>query len=88
MSTANREQLNDLFDTRAEVRRLQKVVKDTRAAASEARSELAAASSRAEGILTEMEQKQGRLAFEGDDAQPAKRPRKQAGGAQAENHAG
>jgi hypothetical protein len=82
--------LDDLFDTRQEIRRLQRLVKETRAAAAEAKSDLAEASKRAEGILTEMEQKQGRLPFEGDDAKPRKkgRPRKQTSGAAAAKHAG
>jgi hypothetical protein len=77
---SNQEHLNDLFDTRAEIRRLQKAVKDTRAAALEAKSELAEATKRAEGILTEMEQRQGRLAFDDATTPPKKkgRPRKAA----------
>jgi hypothetical protein len=83
--------LDDLFDTRQEIRRLRKAVADTRAAAAEARSELAAATARSEEILVQMEHQQGRLEFPEDDAAPTPkkrgRPRKQASGAAAAKHA-
>ncbi len=81
MSTDNQQQLEDLFDTRAEIRRLTKAVDATRAAAAEAKSELAAARARAEDVLIQIEHQQGRLAFDGQEetAKPKptrRRPRK------------
>jgi hypothetical protein len=90
MSTANKQQLDDLFDARAEIRRLKKAVADTRAAFAEAKSELATATARSEEILVQMEHKQGRLEFPEEEAAPTKkgRPRKQTSGDAAVKHAG
>jgi chromosome segregation ATPase len=65
------ESLDDLMDTRAEIRKLRKRVDATRSAYSEAKSELAAATSRAEEILVQIEHHQGRLSFP-DETPPAK----------------
>lgn len=89
MSTDNQQQLDDLFDARAEIRRLTKAVDATKAAAAEAKSELAAAKARSEEILVQLEHKQGRLAFDKDEqaVKPKRgRPRK-ANQAAAANHA-
>ena len=76
-----REQLDDLMDTRAEIRRLKKQVADTRAAFNLARSELADKSALAEEILTQMEQRQGRLPFDPSAGKPkSKRPKRDADG--------
>lgn len=84
-------QLDDLLDTRAEIRRLKKAVTATKAAAAEAKGELAAATAAAEEILVQIEHHQGRLEFPEEDAAPAPkrkgRPRKQAGRAAAVKHA-
>ena len=85
------EQLDDLFDARAEIRRLKKAVAETGAAYSEAKSELKEASARSEEILVQLEHKQGRLEFPEDEAPAPKRkgrPRKQASEAAAAKHAG
>ena len=58
-----REQLDDLMDTRAEIRRLRKQVADTKAAFVQAKADLMDKSALAEDILTQIEQHQGRLAF-------------------------
>ncbi len=74
---SQREQLDDLLDTRAEIRRLRKAVEQTKAAYAQAKGELASATERAEEVLTEIEQKQGRLPFDAEGEKPAKRkPRK------------
>jgi hypothetical protein len=76
-----REQLDDLMDARAEIRRLKKQVADTRAAFNAARSELADKSALAEEILTQMEQRQGRLPFDPAAGKPkSKRPKPDVGG--------
>lgn len=71
-----REQLDDLMDERAKIRTLRRAVADTRSAYNQAKDDLAAASSRAEEILTQIEQKQGRLSFDAD-ATPPKRGKRQ-----------
>jgi hypothetical protein len=76
MSSDNQQQLDDLFDTRAEIRRLTKAVEATRAAAAEAKSELAAARARSEDILVQIEHQQGRLEFKDEEAAKTK-PKRQ-----------
>lgn len=63
---AHRDQLDDVLDARAEMRTLRKRVTETRAAWTLARTELNEASSRLEDVLTEIEQRQGRLPFNPD----------------------
>jgi hypothetical protein len=89
MNTANKQQLDDLFDARAEIRRLKKAVETTRAAYAEAKAELSAATARSEEILVQLEHRQGRLEFPEEEAAPKtkRRPRKQAGGAAAAKQA-
>ena len=78
-------QLDEVLDARAQIRELRKRVIETKAAWNEAKSELSAASDRLEGVLTELEQKQGRLPFDPDATPPSKRGRKHD---QGERHAG
>jgi hypothetical protein len=87
------EQLDDLFDARAEIRRLKKAVAETGAAYSEAKSDLKEASARSEEILVQLEHRQGRLQFGEEEVAPTPkkkkgRPRKQASEAAAAKHAG
>jgi hypothetical protein len=74
-----REQLDDLMDARAEIRRLKQQVANTRAAFNDAKSALADKSALVEEILTQMEQKQGRLPFDPSAGKPkSKRPKRDA----------
>jgi hypothetical protein len=68
----DRQQLDDLMDARTEIRRLRKVVIDARAVLAEARSELTAAVAKQEGVLEELEARQGCLPFQDEAAEPAK----------------
>jgi len=65
---SQRAQLDDLLDARQEMRKWRTAVKQTREAYSAAKSQLSAATARAEEVLTQIEQKQGRLTFEPDSA--------------------
>jgi chromosome segregation ATPase len=74
---AHREQLDDVLDARAEIRQLRKRVNETKAAWNEAKSELSAASTRLEDVLTEIEQKQGRLNLPFDEGtKPPAKPKR------------
>jgi hypothetical protein len=80
MNNGVQSQIDDVLDARAAVRQLRLEVTKRRQALAEVRDKLATASGRLEDLLTELEQKQGRLPF-GDDAQaqddapsPAARP--------------
>lgn len=61
---AHRDQLDDVLDARAQMRALRDKVKTTKAAWDDAKTELRDASERFESVLTEIEQKQGRLPFD------------------------
>jgi hypothetical protein len=68
MTNGTQSQIDDLLDARAELRRLRKQVAACRLALRASKEQLATATDRLEDILTELEQRQGRLPF-GDDAQ-------------------
>jgi hypothetical protein len=60
---AQREQLDDLLDARAEIRMLRTELTKRRAAVAEIKGKLASLTTRFEDVLTEIEVKQGRLPF-------------------------
>ena len=71
---AHRDQrLEEVLDARAEIRSLRKRVTETKAAWQTAKSELSDASDRLENVLTEIEQKQGRLFRDDDDQAEARK---------------
>jgi predicted nucleic acid-binding Zn-ribbon protein len=71
---AHRDQrLEEVLDARAEIRSLRKRVTQTKEAWQEAKGELAAASDRLENALTDIEQRQGRLFGDDDQAEPKSR---------------
>ena len=70
---AHRDQrLIEILDARAEIRSLRKRVTETKAAWQTAKGELRDASDRLENVLTEIEQKQGRLFGDDDQAEARK----------------
>lgn len=60
----DQEQLDDLLDARAEIRRLRQDVLKKRLALREAKAKLSTATDKIEDTLTEIEQRQGRLPFD------------------------
>ena len=69
-------QIDDLLDARGEIRRLSKIVADARDVWVGAKSELTAAKTKLEGVLDELEQRQGRLPFPEPEAKEANPGRK------------
>jgi hypothetical protein len=70
MNSGTQSQIDDLLDARATIRQLRLELAKRRLAYLECKERLATASERLEDVLTEFEQKQGRLPF-GDDAAEA-----------------
>jgi chromosome segregation ATPase len=66
----HQDQLEDVLDARAEIRELRRKVTMAKAAWTEAKTELSAATQRVEDLLTEIETRQGRLPFPFPDAEP------------------
>ena len=71
---ASKDQLEDVLDARAEIRTLRNRVNTTKADYLDAKMAPSAAAERLEGVLTELEQKKGRLPLDGGPGGP-KRPR-------------
>jgi chromosome segregation ATPase len=68
MTPGTQSQIDDLLDARASVRQLRRELANRRLALREVKEKLATATDRLEDLLTELEQRQGRLPF-ADDAQ-------------------
>ena len=64
MNTAE-QQLDDILDARAELRRKRIALNDAKIALNQAKTALSETKAHWEDLLTEVEQKQGRLSFEG-----------------------